>query len=77
VGPTTPAGQSLIQRLFTVLRIDLVYMFGIVFAMVVKPTADDGWTIAIVAAVLVVLTAAFLAPLRSTSLQPPSAAATD
>ena len=27
VGPTTPAGQSLIQRLFTILRIDLVYMY--------------------------------------------------
>jgi hypothetical protein len=77
VGPTTPAGQLLIQRLFTILRIDLVYMYTIVFAMVVKPTADDGWTIAIVAAVLVALTAVFLAPLRSTSAQPPSAAATD
>ena len=74
VGPTTPAGQALIQRLFTVLRIDLVYMYAIVFAMVVKPTADDGWTIAIAAAVLVALTAVFLAPLRSTSVQPPSAA---
>ena len=31
-------------RLFTVLRVDLVYMYAIVFAMVVKPTTDDGWT---------------------------------
>lgn len=52
-------------------------MYAIVFAMVVKPTTDDGWTIAIVVAVLVVLIAVFLAPLRSTSAQPPSAAATD
>ena len=76
VGPTTPAGQSLIQRLFTILRIDLVYMYAIVFAMVVKPTADDGWTIVIAAAVLIALTAVFLAPLRSASAQPPSATAT-
>lgn len=76
VGPTSPAGQSLIQRLFTILRIDLVYMYAIVFAMVVKPTADDGWTIAIAAIVLLVLTAVFLAPLRSTSAGPPSAATT-
>jgi len=77
VGPTTPAGQSLIQRLFTLMRIDLVCMYAIVFAMAVKPTADDGWTIAIVAAVLVALTAVLLAPLRSTDTQPPPAAATD
>lgn len=69
VGPTTPAGQALIQRLFTVLRIDLAFMYAIVFAMVVKPTSDDGWTIAIAAAVLIVLTAVFLAPLRSTGDQ--------
>ena len=71
VGPTTPVGQSLIQRLFTILRIDLVYMYAIVFAMVVKPTTDDGWTIAIVAAVLVASTVVFLAPLRATSASLP------
>ena len=77
VGPTTPAGQALIQRLFTILRIDLAFMYAIVFAMVVKPTADEGWTIAIAVALLLVLTAVFLAPLRSASTQPPSAPATD
>jgi uncharacterized membrane protein len=76
VGPTTPAGQLLIERLFTILRIDLVFMYAIIFAMVVKPTSDDGWTIAIVAAVLVVLTALFLAPLRSTGARPPAATPT-
>ena len=75
VGPTTPAGQALIQRLFTILRIDLVFMYAIVFAMVVKPTADDGWTITIAAVVLIVLTAVFLAPLRSSGARPPEAAA--
>jgi hypothetical protein len=77
VGPTTPAGQALIQRLFTILRVDLVFMYAIVFAMVVKPTADDVWTIVIAAAVLVALTVVFLAPLRSTSAQSAPAAAAD
>ena len=77
VGPTTPAGQALIQRLFAILRVDLVFMYAIVFAMAVKPTADDGWTIAIAAAVLIALSALFLAPLRSTGAAPPSTAATD
>jgi uncharacterized membrane protein len=73
VGPTTPEGQQLTERLFTILRIDLVFMYAIVFAMVVKPTTDDGWTIALAAAVIVVLTVVFLAPLRSNSRQPASA----
>ena len=65
VGPTTPEGQALIQRLFTLLRVDLVYMYAIVFAMVVKPTSDDGWIIILAVAVLIALTAVFLAPMRS------------
>ena len=77
VGPTTPAGQALIQRLFTHLRIDLAFMYAIVFAMVVKPTTDDGWTIAIAAAVLVALTVLFLARQRSASGRPASTASTD
>ncbi len=76
VGPTTPAGQLLIRRLFTILRIDLVFMYAIIFAMVVKPTTDDGVTIAIVAIVLIALTAVFLAPLRSAGAESPSATQT-
>ena len=33
VGPTTPEGQALIARLFSLLRVDLAFMYGIVFAM--------------------------------------------
>jgi hypothetical protein len=73
VGPATPAGQELIRRLFTVLRIDLAYMYAIVFAMTVKPTSDDGWTVMIAAAVLVALTVAFLAPLRADTPELPAA----
>ena len=77
VGPATPAGQELIGRLFTVLRIDLAYMYAIVFAMTVKPTSADGWTILIAAAVLVALTLVFLAPLRSRSPEAPGALPAD
>jgi uncharacterized membrane protein len=77
VGPTTPEGQALIERLFTILRIDLCFMYAIVFAMVVKPTTDDGWIVAIGAALLVVLTVVFLAPLRTGSGRPASSTATD
>jgi uncharacterized membrane protein len=77
LGPATPAGQELIRRIFTVIRIDLAYMYAIVFAMAVKPTTDDGWTILLAAAVLVTLTAIFLAPLRGTAAPELPAAATD
>jgi uncharacterized membrane protein len=77
VGPTTPTGQALIQRLFTILRIDLSFMYAIVFAMVVKPTTSDGWVIAIAAALLIVLTVVFLAPLRSAGGPPQAEAAAD
>jgi hypothetical protein len=67
VGPTTPAGQALIARLFSIMRVDLAFMYAIVFAMVVKPTGDDGWLIAIAACILIALTVVFLAPLRSSA----------
>ncbi len=77
VGPATPAGQELIRRLFSVLRIDLAYMYAIVFAMTVKPTSEDGWTILVAAAVLIALTAIFLAPLRARSPEGPAALPAD
>jgi hypothetical protein len=46
--------------MFGLLRIDLLFLFAIVFAMTVKPTGDDGWTIVIAAVVLVALAALFL-----------------
>jgi uncharacterized membrane protein len=53
VGPTTPEGQAVIRKIFTHLRVDLVFLFSIIFAMTVKPTFDDGWTVAIAALVIV------------------------
>jgi hypothetical protein len=59
VGPTTPAGQAIIRRLFGLLRVDLLFMFATVFAMTVKPTGDDGWTVAIAAVVLALFAVLF------------------
>jgi uncharacterized membrane protein len=66
VGPETDEGQRLIRRVFALLRVDLLFMFAIVFAMTVKPTADDVWAIVVVAAILVAGTAIFLRGMRET-----------
>ena len=57
VGPATPEGQALIRRIFAVLRVDLVLLFSIVFAMTVKPTGDDLWTVVIAGAIAAALAA--------------------
>ena len=75
VGPTAPAGQLLIRRLFTILRIDLVFMYAIIFAMVVahhRRRRDDRDRRNRAHR----LTAVFLAPLRSGGAESPSATQT-
>ena len=59
VGPTTPEGQEVIRKVFAHLRMDLVFLFSIIFAMTVKPTFDDGWLVAIAAIVIVALVGFF------------------
>ncbi len=71
VGPATAEGQAVIRRIFSVLRVDLVLLFAIVFAMTVKPTTDDPWTV-IIAGVVAVALAAFL---YVRSSRPPDAVA--
>ena len=66
VGPETPEGQRLIRRIFSLIRVDLLFMFAIVFAMTVKPTGEDVWAILIVAAILVAGSAVFLRGLLET-----------
>ena len=61
VGPETPDGQALIAKLFRHLRVDLLFMYSIVFAMTVKPTIDDVWTSVGGAVVLVALAAVLFA----------------
>ena len=67
VGPETEEGQRLITRVFALLRVDLLVLFAIVFAMTVKPTGDDVWTIVVVGAILAVGSAAFLSRARTTA----------
>jgi hypothetical protein len=67
VGPETAEGQMLIAKLFRHLRVDLLFMYAIVFAMTVKPTTDDGWTVAVAATVLVAGSAFFLLRGRGTA----------
>jgi hypothetical protein len=76
VGPQTPEGQALIARLFAIMRVDLVFMYAIVFAMTVKPTSGDGWTVALAVAVLVALSAWFARGLRASGA-PEALPATD
>ena len=57
-------GQLLIRRVFALLRVDLLFLFAIVFAMTVKPTSDDTWAILVVGAILFAGTAVFLRGMR-------------
>lgn len=65
VGPETDEGQRLIRRVFSLLRVDLLFLFAVVFAMTVKPTGDDTWTVVLAAAILVVGSAFFLNKARA------------
>jgi uncharacterized membrane protein len=73
VGPATDEGQAIIRRIFAVLRVDLVLLFSIVFAMTVKPTSDDTWTVVLAGAIGVALAA--LLWVRSSRPSAPVAAA--
>lgn len=67
VGPESAEGQRLIRRVFSLLRVDLLFMFAIVFAMTVKPTGEDAGTVVIAAAILAAGSAFFLNTLRAAS----------
>ena len=71
-GPETPEGQRLIRKIFGLLRIDLLFLFTIVFAMVVKPTGEDVWVIVVVTAILVAGAAVFLRGVRETAPEAPA-----
>ena len=73
VGPETAEGQRLIKRVFALTRVELMFLFAIVFAMTVKPTADDVWAIVVVGVLLAGGAAFFLRGLRHTG--PPEASA--
>ncbi len=72
VGPQTPEGQRLIRRIFALIRVDLLFLFAIVFAMVVKPTGDDVLLIVVMAVILVVGAAISLRGLSETAEPEPA-----
>ena len=72
VGPESPEGQELIRKIFASLRIELVFLYAIAFAMTVKPTLDDGWVVLLSSAVIVAAIAVFL--LRSQPASPETVA---
>lgn len=61
-GAGSPGAQARIRRLLVLSRIDLVVLFLIVFDMVVKPSFDDGWTIAGALLAAAVIAALLVAP---------------
>ena len=76
VGPETPDGQRLIRRVFALLRVDLLFLFAIVFAMTVKPTGDDTWAVVVVALILLAGSVVFLHGMRETGTPEASPSAT-
>ena len=76
VGPETAEGQQLIRRVFALIRIDLLFLFAIVFAMTTKPTGDDVWSIVVVGAILAAGSVVFLPGLRGTAASEASATPT-
>jgi uncharacterized membrane protein len=56
-GPTSPEAQRQARLLAVVARVQLLALFLVVADMVLKPTTDDGWTLVVLAAILVAATA--------------------
>jgi hypothetical protein len=63
-GATSPAVQDRIKRLIVLTRIDLVVLFLIIFAMTVKPSFSDGWTIVGALVVAAAIAALLVLPAR-------------
>ena len=75
-GADAPIVTERIRRILVVSRIELVLLFGIVFAMVVKPTTGDAGTVAGAAAVMAVLIALNVLDYRRRPKVPDAARAT-
>lgn len=60
-GPASPAAQRHVHRLVVATRVDLVVLFAVVFVMASKPTPDDTWLLAGLAATIVAVAATIVA----------------
>ena len=52
-GPTSPEARRQMRLLAVLSRVQLLSLFLVVADMVLKPTSDDLWTLAVLAAILV------------------------
>jgi hypothetical protein len=63
-GAGSPEVARRLGRLLVLSRIELVLLVSVVFAMTVKPTTDDGWTVLLGALVVLLAVAAVGASAR-------------
>ena len=63
-GPGSPEARQHGKKLLVVSRVQLLLLFLVVADMVLKPTAEDPWTVVVLAAILVAAIAAGAAVLR-------------
>jgi hypothetical protein len=69
-GPTSPEAQRQARLMAVVSRVQLLSLFLVVADMVLKPTADDRWTLVVLAAILAVAAAVGALSLRRLPLEP-------
>jgi hypothetical protein len=69
-GPTSLEVRRHARRLSVVSRVQLLALFLVVADMVLKPTADDRWTLVVLAAILAVAAAVGAVSLRRLPLEP-------
>ena len=69
-GPTSVEARRQSRRLGVVARAQLLALFLVVADMVLKPTADDPWTLLVLAAILVAAALAGALTLRKPPLEP-------
>ena len=66
----TPEAYAESLKLLTIARVDSIVLFLVVFDMTLKPTSDDPWVLALIAAVLVVGVGLVLSRVRSIKTEP-------
>jgi uncharacterized membrane protein len=75
-GPESPNALARIRRILLISRIECVFLFGVIWDMVVKPTGDTlGWAVA-AAAVMAAAIALLVRSYRSAAAAPEAVAAT-
>jgi uncharacterized membrane protein len=76
-GPEAPEVTARIRRILAVSRVELTFLFAVVWAMVAKPVGDAGWFWGGLVVTVVVAVAAFMLTIRGAREAGKPAAATD